>query len=136
DFVTHVDASKIDVAAAKGQDSLPLFNAYLVNPSALFFFFRVAGIENDSVSAFKRALQSDNNALAFNSENLSEVNATLFAEPPMHQLLIVNAAQPTGVEAARESHFHVVTGDRGRVARDRWFGLEQVVERFPINASD
>jgi hypothetical protein len=68
--------------------------------------------------------------VAANSGNLAEVHAALGAEASVGQLLVVNTAEPTGVEAARKAHLKIVAGGRGvkgsrgaRIRQRRGFGV-------------
>src|ERR1051326_2363688 len=81
-----------------------------INTSSLFLLLRLAGIKNNTVAGLKRGFQIGEHALALHLGNLAQIHAALFAEAAMHQLLVVDPAQPSGVEASGEGHFHFVPG--------------------------
>src|ERR1039458_7492729 len=88
----------------------------------------MAGIEDHTVPRLKRTLEVDADPLAFDPRHLAQEDAPLLAETGMDELLVIGAAEPPGVEPAREGHLHVVavvTGD--------W---PQLVEGLPVDAGD
>src|ERR1041385_8206825 len=91
----------------KGQAGrLPYFDS--IDPSAFLFFVRVTGVEHDSVARLERRLQTDDNLVPLDARHFAEINAAFFAEPRVDQLLVVDAAEPAGVEPARKGHFQIV----------------------------
>ena len=57
---------------------------------------------------FGSAFCLNQNSVAPHLRAFTEINAALFAEAAVHELLIVDAAQPAGVEAAGKGHLHLV----------------------------
>src|ERR1035441_1682322 len=88
----------------------------------------MAGIEDHAVARLKWTLEVDADTLAHDPRHLAQKHAALLAEAGMDELLVISAAEPPGVQPAREGHLHVVavvTGD--------W---PQLVEGLPVNAGD
>lgn len=83
-------------------------NLNFVNPPALFLLIGMAGIEDNAVAEFEGGLQCNGDALPVYLSDFAEIHAAFLAEARMHKFLIVIAVEPTGVEAARESHLHGV----------------------------
>ncbi len=79
-----------------------------IHPSAFLFFLWLAGVKHHAVAGFQRRFEFNYYGVAQNLFHFAEENATLFAEAGMDELLVVGAAEPAGVEAARKSHFHFV----------------------------
>ena len=65
-------------------------------------------VEHNAVAGLERSLQFDKDFLAPDSSHLTEVNATFFAEPGMDQLLVVDAAEPAGVQPTGEGHLDFI----------------------------
>src|SRR5579859_3143962 len=77
-----------------------------VNSPALFFFFRLPRIEYNAIAFFKGAGEFDQHAVAKNLLYVTKKYAALFAETGVHELLVINAAEPAAVQAARKGHLH------------------------------
>src|SRR5690349_10737164 len=97
-------SAEIDIAPAETERAPAWCVLDLVHPAALFFFFRVAGIKNNSVTGFQRRFQLDLCPLALNLRHLAQINASLFSKPRMHQLLVVDPAKPAAIQPSRERH--------------------------------
>ena len=91
-----------------------------INPPAFFLLFRFAGVEDHAVAGFERSLEGDQHAVAADGADLAQVNAPFLAKTRMDQLLVVNASEPAGVQAAGERHFHFVLRAGGE---NRGFGF-------------
>src|SRR5258708_2775213 len=90
---------------ARGQAG-PLSN--FVHSPAFFPLLRFARVEHHSVARLEWSLEMNEHAVAPHTGHLAQIYAALFPEPRMNKSLVVDALQPAGVEAARESHLHVV----------------------------
>src|SRR6185369_17463187 len=91
----------------RGTESVPyLFD--LVNPSAFFLCFGFAGVEYDAIAGLERRLEADGDAVAAEAGDFAEVDAAFFSKPGVDQFLVVDAAEPAGIEAAREGHLQGV----------------------------
>ena len=127
-FVADVDAGEINVAMAetqliqaglafrskprfrRGGDTAPYLQDF-IHPPAFLVFLRFAGVEHHAVARFQRAFEPDGHAIAQHARDFAEKHAAFFAEARMDELLVVGAAEPAGVQAARKSHLHFILTD-------------------------
>src|SRR2546423_731016 len=130
-------SAEIDIASAEAERAPAWCILDLVNPAALFLFFRVAGIKYNSVTGFQRRFQLDLYPLALNLRHLAQINASLFAEARMHQFLVVDPANPAAIQASRKRHLHFVVGIWRLVISDWSVGdRSQLIEGTAINTGD
>src|ERR1035437_5037295 len=85
-----------------------LSHFYFIHTPALLVFLWFAGIEYHAVARFQRAFEPDGHAIAQHARDFAEIHAAFFSKSRMDELLVVGAAEPAGVQAATESHLHVV----------------------------
>src|SRR5437868_3211051 len=111
-LVADMDAAEINVASPERKDGGFPISAFgfrisdFVHLSTLFLLIGVTGIEDDAVAGLERGVQGEGDALPFYLTDFAEVHAAFLAEAGMDEFLVVVAIEPTGVEAAREGHFH------------------------------
>ena len=77
----------------------------------------------------------DENSSAFHAPHRSEKDAALFSKTRVDQPLIVDSAEPAGVQSARKGHFQIVV----RLPGETWGGGRvgaKFVQRLPVNARD
>src|SRR5438309_1010868 len=143
-FVADVNPREINVAAAEGEDltrwdghpaCLPLSGhtvrmlcdrrqarrlSYVdfIDPSALLFFLRVAGVEHHAIARLDRREQMDENFPALDTRHFTEIDTALFTETGVDKFLIVDAAEPAGVKPAREGHLYFITRSAERGMRN------------------
>ena len=108
DLVSSTDTRKIHGALRKAERDLGLEPLHVENAAALFFLLGMAVVEHHAVAGLERRFGAQPNAVALDARHFSEEHAALLAEPGMHQLLVVRAAEPPGGQAAGEGHFHFV----------------------------
>ena len=98
-----MNAIEIDSAVAESEQRSgspgTMSHFDFVHTSALFLFFRPPGIENHAIPRLQRTFQSHQHARPLLSRNLAQVHPSFLAEAAMHEILIVYATQPAGVEA-------------------------------------
>jgi len=101
-------------------------------PVRLLVFLRFAGVEHHAVARFQRTFEADENAIAQHARDFAEKHAAFLSETGMNELLIVGAAEPAGVQAAGEGHFHFVSViRRGELLRAPLFLNWGLVELAP-----
>ena len=105
DPIAEVDAGKIDVAFPEAQHRLAVVSIKVINTPTFFFLIGPAGIKDDAIARFGRTLELEGDAIAADLGDASQVDAAFGAEASVGKLLILHAAKPTGVEAARKPHF-------------------------------
>ena len=85
-------------AAAGGLES--------VDEAALFAFGRLALVEDHAVAGLEGAFEAHRHAVGGDVDDRTEVGAALLTEAGVNELLIIDAAEPARVQAARERHLH------------------------------
>src|SRR3954470_6684825 len=103
-------SAEIHIASAEGERAPARPAFYFINPAALLFFFGVARIKYHSVTGFQRRFQLDLCPLAFDGGDFAQINAPLFSEASMDQLLVVDPAEPAAIQTSGERHLHFVVG--------------------------
>ena len=87
-------------AAAGGLES--------VDETTLLAFGRLALVEDYAVAGLERAFEAHRHAVRGDVNDRAEVGAALLPEAGVDELLIVDAAEPARMQAARERHLHRV----------------------------
>src|SRR5690349_9916811 len=104
----------------------------LIDTASLLWFLGMAAVEDDAIARFDSTFAGDRNFAFFDASNLAEKNAAFLSESRVDQLLVVDAAKPSGVKATRKAHLQIVN-----VLRSEDFsgpgGLAQLVQRLAIN---
>ena len=109
-FVTDVDAREIKVVPTKAQfGNVGHWTSDFIHPPALFLCVGPAGIEPHSVARLQRPFQPHEHVVAAHAADFAEINAAFLPEAPVNEFLVVDAAQPAGVKAARKGHLHSIT---------------------------
>ena len=96
----HVLATEADEseAATSGLESM--------DEAALLAFSRLALVEDHAVAGLEWSFEAHRHAVRGDVDDRAEIGAALLAEAGMDELLVVDPAEPTRVEAARERHLH------------------------------
>src|SRR5690348_8483259 len=85
-FIAHMNPFGRDRTVAKLQRSESVGSlSQIVNPAALFFFFRVPCIKDDAVAALQWRFEAQSNALPIQPGNLAQVHSALLAESRMNK---------------------------------------------------
>src|SRR5687768_10786691 len=98
-----MNAREVDVAVTETKPCVAPLAVHGINPAALLILVGMAGVEHHSVAGFERPFQLHGNAAAIDAPHFSEIHAALFAETRVDELLVINAAKPTRVKAARKA---------------------------------
>ncbi len=97
----------------------------------------MAVIEHNAITGLEGGYQIDNDGLVADFGYLSQVNATFLAKTSVDQFLVIDTAEPAGVHAAGERHFHLVFGlAEVRCRRRLLSGYSRTGKRFAINPGD
>src|SRR2546423_852491 len=107
--ITCMHPLERNIAVAECEHGLSSASFHRVNASAFFLLIRVPGIEYNTIARFERRLKIDEALSILDPLHLSQIDPALLAEARVRQLLVVNAAEPAGVKAARKRHFQIVT---------------------------
>src|SRR5688572_25581486 len=105
-----MNAREVDVAVTETKPCVAPLAVHGINPAALLILVGMSGVKHHSVTGFERAFQLNHNPAAFNAPHFSKIHAPLFAKASMNKFLVVDAAKPARVKAARKAHLQVVAG--------------------------
>src|SRR5258707_9931928 len=124
-LIANMHTSKINIAPAKSKNDRSGTSDFgfrisdFVNPPALFWLLRMAGVEDHAIAQLQRGFEINRDALVVEARYCAEVNAAFFAKAGVNQFLVIRAFKPARVKAAGERHLHFVLWICGReVAAD------------------
>src|SRR5438552_7452505 len=107
--ITDVHSIERNVAVPEPEAGFSSAFFHRVNASAFFLMVGISGIEYNSIARFERRLKIDEYFSILDALHLTKIYTALFSKPCVCEFLVVNAAKPAGVKAARKSHFQIVT---------------------------
>ena len=106
---TGLHQRPVDVFAAEADERQTAAGGLeSVDEATLLAFGRLALVEDDAVAGLERAFETHRHAVRGDVDDRAEVGAALLAEAGVDELLVVDAAEPARVQAARERHLHRV----------------------------
>ena len=109
-LVADFDALIIYVAVAEAEPGFRAARSDLINTSAFLVLIRRARIEHHAVTRLQWANEFERHGFISHVCDLAEEHTTFFSEARVNELLIVVPAEPTGEQAARKRHLHVIPG--------------------------
>lgn len=116
----------------------------MVDAATLLLFVGAAGVEDDAVARLGGTDELEGNTVGADPLDLAEIDAALGAEAGVGEFLVLDAAEPAGVEAAGETHLKVVKRLAAHVVhhgvfrgrrRPKDFG-HHLIERLAVDAGD
>ncbi len=112
--VADVDAGEVDVAVAEGERrehgraGTRFLGGDFVEAAAFLLFLGMRGIEDDPVAGLGGSFKAHRDAAVVDTFDATEIDTAFLAKAGVNKLLVVYAAKPAGIKAARETHFEGV----------------------------
>ncbi len=139
--VPYPDPGEVHRTGAKAQFHLTFLvrtareRTHFKDPPAFLGLVGTPGIKSHAVPRANRTGQPEAYAIPSDLEDFAEKDPAFFSEAGMGQFLVVDAAEPTGVQPPRKRHLQFIPRRRRRNALV-WLPRSELIQRLSVNPSD